>query len=866
MTLREIIRRAVARRPNGIAIRWSGRSITYAEADRWSDEVAARLAAAGARPEEYVAIALRRSADSVRSVWAVAKTGAAFLPVDPTYPADRIAMLLADSGARLGITDRRTRADLPDSIEWLVLDDHPMASRTAPPVVAERRNTLADNVDHPAYLIYTSGSTGTPKGVVVSHRGLANLVGERRHTYRVDEDSRFLHNTSPSFDMSVGEQLAALSASATLVISDPDASPTTLPDLVGREGVTHALLTPTALATMEPESLEGLRVLGVGGEAIGRELVSRWAPGRAMRNGYGPTEATDIATVAALEPDTVTPAGAIPIGRPVRGFEMAVLDPALRPVARGVVGELYLGGPALARGYHGRAALTADRFVANPFGRAGDRMYRTGDLVSLADDDSIRYLGRADRQVKIRGHRIELGEIEAVLLRSPSVRQAVTVGKPGPQGHVVLVGYVVGPDSPPTDDARPQPREIIDHASRTLPRHMVPSAIVVLDAIPTTPSGKVDERALPDPEFASTTAYAPPTTPTEQLVAEEFAHQLGLERVGIDDDFFLLGGTSLSAFAMVARLRDHTGSMLSIAAVLDEPTPRALARGLDDPDPVADDAALGVLLPIRPIGTGAPIFCVHPAIGLSWGYAGLLRHLDADRPVYGLQIPGVVDGDSVLSYESIDEVADRYLREIRHVMPHGPVHLLGWSLGGVIAHTIAARISAAGGTVASLTLLDSVIPAGLADRDETMYLTDLVSALGLEDHPLAAHGAHGAPVTRASVDDLLAQVEDMPPGLRPEMVHYLIDAAAHTDQLLRRHVPPVYHGDTLFVTADPAGTAGSTAKNGWVGPITGDIDELRVECTHWEMCSYAAMRTIGPAVEAYLRRPLPDLESGRVTP
>ncbi|MGC5256004.1 amino acid adenylation domain-containing protein [Gordonia sp. DT218] len=871
MTLRQIIRAAVDRRPDGVAIRWNGRSITYAEADRWSDEVASHLSAAGARSEDYVAIALRRSADSVRSVWAVAKTGAAFLPVDPTYPADRIALLLEDSGARLGVTDRRTRAHLPDSIEWLVLDDHrtehhQTRPEDVPAHTGKPRIELADNVDHPAYLIYTSGSTGTPKGVVVSHRGLANLAGERRHTYLVEEDSRFLHNTSPSFDMSVGEQLAALSASATLVISDSEASPMTLPDLVGHERVTHALLTPTALATIEPDALEGLRVLGVGGEAIGRELVSRWAPGRAMRNGYGPTEATDIATVASLEPETVTPTGAVPIGRPVRGFEMVVLDPALRPVARGVVGELYVAGPAIARGYHARPALTADRFVANPFGTPGDRMYRTGDLVSLADDDSIRYLGRADRQVKIRGHRIELGEIEAALLRSPAVRQAVAVGKPGPQGHTVLVGYIVGHDSSHPDVVAPQSREILDEVARTLPRHLVPSTIVVLDAIPTTPSGKVDERALPDPEFASTTAYAPPSTPTEHVVTEEFAHQLGIERVGVDDDFFLLGGTSISAFAMVARLRDRTGSLLPIAAVLDEPTPRALARSLDDPDPVADDAALGVLLPIRPFGSGAPLFCVHPAIGLSWGYAGLLRHLDADRPVYGLQIPGVVDDDSVLSYDTTDDLADRYLREIRNVAPHGPVHLLGWSLGGVIAHSIAARIAAAGGVVGSLTLLDSVLPAALPDRDDAMRLTDLVSALGLEDHPIAAIRDHHAPVTRASVDDLLAEVEDMPPGLQPEVVYYLIDAAAHTDRLLRRHVPPVYDGDALFVAADPDGTADSTAKSSWMGPITGHVDDLRVRCTHWEMCSHAAMHAIGPAVEAYLQRPRPARGNGRATP
>ncbi|AZG46291.1 Linear gramicidin synthase subunit D [Gordonia insulae] len=857
LTLRQIIRQAVDARPDGVALRWSGRSITYAEADRWSDRVATALSAVGARAEEFVAIALSRSADSVRSVWAVAKTGAAFVPVDPAYPDDRITLLLDDSGARVGITDRATRPHLPDTVDWLVLDEI-VGEEAAAPSDGTRPTEVAENLDHPAYMIYTSGSTGRPKGVVVTHRGLANLVGERRNTYLVDHDSRFLHNTSPSFDMSVGEQLAALSASATLVISDPAAGPTQLAELARQEDVSHALLTPTALSAVDPDGLPGLRVLGVGGEAIGRELVSRWATGRTMRNGYGPTEATDIATVAALDPQMLQPGAPVPIGRPVRGFDAIVLDSALRPVARGVAGELYLGGPGLARGYHGQPGLTADRFLANPFGRAGDRMYRTGDLVALADDDSLLYLGRSDRQVKIRGHRIELGEIDAVLLRQPGVRQAVTAGRPGPRNQTVLVGYVVAEAT-----ADPLPAEILGSVRRSLPRHMVPTTIVVLDAIPTTPSGKVDERALPVPDLTSTNAYEPPSNPTEEIVADEFAHQLGVERVGVLDDFFLLGGDSLSAFAMVARLRDRTGATVPISAVLDEATPRALARRLDDPDPVADEAVLGVLLPIRPSGTGTPLFCVHPAIGLSWGYAGLLRHLDSDRPLYGLQIPGIADDDPLIAYSTIDDLADRYLREIRSVVPHGPVHLLGWSLGGVIAHSIAAKIAAAGETVASLTLLDSVTPDARGDRDNGLRFTDLVSALGLEDHPIAALGDGRTEVTRASVEDLLAHVEDMPPGLQPETIHHLIDAATHTDHLLRRHVPPVYHGDALFVTADPDGTAGSAARSSWTAHVDGRIDELRVACTHWEMCSYAAMTTIGPAVDAYLRSPVDAPRGGQ---
>ncbi|MGV9712542.1 amino acid adenylation domain-containing protein [Gordonia sp. NPDC003424] len=860
LSLRQIIRDAVDARPDGIAVRWRSRAITYRELDRSSDRLAVRLARSGARPEAFVAVAVRRSLDSVRAVWAVAKTGAAFVPVDPTYPPDRIAFMLNDSGARLGVTDRRCRPSLPDSVDWLVhdesADDPDAPADPADSAAGPSLDQASDRGAHPAYVIYTSGSTGTPKGVVVTHRGLANLVRERRETYLVHTESRFLHNTSPSFDMSVGEQLAALSASATLVISDPDDDPASIPELIVREGVTHALLTPTALAGFTPESVPGLRVLGVGGEAVGRDLVRRWSPGRVMRNGYGPTEATDIATVADLRAGTVDAGGPVPIGRPVRGFELLVLDNALRPVARGVPGELYLAGPALARGYHGRHGLTAAGFVANPFGEPGDRMYRTGDLVTLSDDDSLRYLGRSDRQVKVRGHRIELGEIEAALLTAPGIREAVTVGRTGPRGQTLLVGYIVADRSRPV----PEARAVVAQVARALPRHMVPSTVVVLDSMPITPSGKVDERALPTPDFTSGAEYEAPSTPTEQLVADAFAQHLGIDRVGAHDDFFALGGTSLTAYAVARRLRDHIGADVPMTALLGYATPRTVARLLDDPDPVADSAALGVLLPIRAHGSAEPVFCIHPAIGLSWGYAGLLRHLAPDHPVHGLQIPGITDpDDSVLSIATLDDLADRYLREIRDVAPTGPIHLVGWSLGGVIAHAVAARLEQTGGQVGSLTLLDSFAPSSTETPApaDSLRFTDLVSALGLEHHPMANPGAGDRPVTRSSIDDVLAEVEDMPPGLDTATVHYLLDAAEHTAELLRRHRPPTFGGDVVMIAADPNTTRSTAAADSWRRHVRGHIAEHSVGCTHWEMCSYTAMDTIGPLIDARVRADAP---------
>ncbi|MDL9944055.1 amino acid adenylation domain-containing protein [Gordonia sp. ABSL11-1] len=850
LTLREIVRRAVDRAPENIAIRWAGTSFTYAEADRWSDALAEKLITAGTGPDTFVAIALSRSAHSVLSTWAVAKTGAAFVPIDPAYPADRISFMLGDCRARIGITDRPTRSGLPDDVAWIVLDDAVLDDLERGP--ASELPATSDRVDDGAYMIYTSGSTGRPKGVVVTHHGLANLATERRLRYLVEPSARYLHNSSPSFDMSIGELLAALSASATLVVSDPEQGPDALPDLIDREQVTHAVLPPALLSVTEPSELERLRVLGTGGEAVGPELVLRWGPGRAMRNGYGPTEATDIATVAELDAAAVGAGEPVTIGRPVIGFALLVLDRALRPVARGVVGELYVAGPGLARGYHDRFGLTAERFVADPFGAPGDRMYRTGDFVSVSHDDSLRYLGRADRQVKIRGHRIELGEIDAALMRYPGVRHAVTVGRTGPQSSAHLVGYVVADAA--AAPGHPRPVDILAALRSSLPRYAVPSAIVIVDRIPTTPSGKVDERALPAPDVVSSRPFEPPATDSEQLVADEFATALGVDRVGVHDDFFAMGGTSLSAFALVARLRDRVGVPFPISVVLDDPTPRGLARLLDDPEPVAQDAALGTLLPIRASGSGAPLFCIHPAIGLSWGYGGLTRHI-TDRPLYGVQVPGITGDDPVTDVASIDDLAGRYVDEIRRVQPTGPYHLLGWSMGGVIAHAMASRLIADDETVASLTMLDSVAPASTGRPAPTgLRMDDLLGALGLDHQSLDTGASPGDPVSADAVNELLAHIEDAPVGIHGDTVTYLIEAAAHTHGLLTQHRPAAVAVDLLYIGADPDRMHLAADRGGWDAHIEGVIDADSVASTHWQMCSYETLATIGPRIDAHLSR------------
>ncbi|MFN3543219.1 MAG: non-ribosomal peptide synthetase, partial [Rhodococcus sp. (in: high G+C Gram-positive bacteria)] len=631
----ELLAAAVALDPYAVAVTYRGISLSYADLDSWSNRIARMLIDYGVGPETFVALALPRSIESVLSVWAVAKTGAAFLPVDPNYPADRIAHMLEDSHAAMGLTDIDSRGSLPDTVPWLVLDDPEISaelSRYPADAVTDVERTATLHIDHPAYLIYTSGSTGRPKGVAVRHRGLANLQAEVLERFRPTRDSRVSHIASPSFDASIYELTMAFGVGATVVIVPPGVfGGGDLADLLESEHVTHAFLTPAALSSIDETRLGNVRVLAVGGEACTPELVAKWAPGRQMFNGYGPTETTIQASVGG----PLVPGGTVDVGRPGTGFRFQVLDARLRPVPAGVSGELYIAGPGTARGYLGRFGLTSERFVADPFGTPGDRMYRTGDVVRWGSAGAVEFVGRSDFQVKVRGFRIELGEIDSALTENDQVGFAATIGHTAASGDTVLVSYVLAADGESVDT-----EALRDRVAKVLPRHMVPSAIIELDDIPLTPVGKLDRRALPVPELTtSTTPYRAPATDVEAAIADAFAQVLGVDRVGMDDNFFELGGTSLVATKIVPAIENAIGVRVPLQALFVDPTPAGLAARVaaDAETGGADlDSVFGVVIPLRGSGSKAPLFCVHPGIGLSWGYAGLVSHLSDDRPVYGL--------------------------------------------------------------------------------------------------------------------------------------------------------------------------------------------------------------------------------------
>ncbi|MFC5143639.1 amino acid adenylation domain-containing protein, partial [Streptomyces aureoversilis] len=564
-TLSALFEERVAVSPDAVAVVDGESSWSYAELNARANAVAWSLLGRGMGAEDVVGVLLPRGAWQVAAVLGVAKAGAAFLPVDPGYPAERVQFLLADAAPKVVLTDSVGRG-VVSGVETVVVDGVEGVDRD--PADSDRR--VPSRVENAAYVIYTSGSTGRPKGTVVTHAGLAALAAGVVERADVDPGSRVLQLTSPSFDVSIAEILGAFTAGATLVMPGPGRSAgAELASLIAGSGVTHAFVPPSVLATVPVEGLAGLRSVVVGGEACSVDLVRRWSAGRRMTNLYGPTETTVSATIS-----RPLSGESYPIGAPLAGTRTYVLDEFLRPVAPGVRGELYIAGPGVARGYLGRPGLTGSRFVADPFGPAGSRMYRTGDLVRWNAEGELEYLGRSDEQVKIRGFRVEPGEVEAALERQDGVAQAAVLARPDQQGFLTLYGYVRA-DAQTVSGAH-----LREQLRRTLPDHLVPAAVVVLDEFPVNPNGKLDRAALPDPTFEAVGGGRSPRTPLEEILCSLFADVLGVARAGVEDSFFDLGGHSLLATRLGAKIRAVLDRDVPMRTIFNAPTARLLAEHL----------------------------------------------------------------------------------------------------------------------------------------------------------------------------------------------------------------------------------------------------------------------------------------------
>jgi amino acid adenylation domain-containing protein len=573
----ELFEEQEARTPEAIAVRFGSEELSYRELNLRANKLARYLRGLGVGPEVLVGIFTDRSIEMLVGLLAVLKAGGAYLPLDPEYPPERIRFIIEDSQARVVLTQNSLLHRLPDTAAQTVcLDaDRPLFSTGSSESL--QAQAMPDNL---AYVIYTSGSTGRPKGVLVAHRGVTNMIEASIKLFGVDTNSRILQGASLSFDASVLEIFMALLGGATLCLAGQGASGPELAQLLRDRAITTIAITPSLLDTIPDAEYPALKTIIMGGEACAAATAGRWSRGgshgRQLFNAYAPTEATVYATtIQFAESEDRIP----PIGWPIPNMQVYVLDQHLRPVPIGITGEIHVGGVGLARGYLNQRGLTAERFVPDPFSRIpGARLYRTGDLARFLGDGEIEFVGRVDQQVKVRGFRIELGEVETVLGQHPGVREAVVVARADAPGGKRLIAYVVGrEESPPTAS------EMRDYLKRTVPEYMVPSAFVVLDALPLTATGKVDRNALPEPEQARPEldhAYIAPRTAVEAVLCGVFSEVLQVEPVGVRDSFFELGGHSLLATQVASRVRVAFQVELPLRRLFETPTVERLAEAI----------------------------------------------------------------------------------------------------------------------------------------------------------------------------------------------------------------------------------------------------------------------------------------------
>ncbi len=848
----------------------------------------------GVGPEVLVGLCMERSPDLIVAIMAVLKAGGAYVPLDPAYPPERLAFMVGDfSRCQPGSSesDRRdcrapivvTTSELAPLLQNGELPTEVISLDTDWGTITQQGNTenpesgvMPDNL---AYVIYTSGSTGVPKGTLLHHRGLCNVVRSFVDAWDSRPGCRILQFFSPSFDGSVSEIFAALLSGSTLCMADREtlSSPPQLWRMLRDQHIDIAFMAPAMWGALPSDPLPDLRMLSAGGEALPPEVVQRWlTPGRTLINYYGPTETTIAVTSYAME-RPLQGQGTIPIGRPMPNTSVYILDSRLRPVPIGVPGELCVGGVQLARGYLNRPELTTAKFVPHPFhSEAGTRIYRTGDLVRYLPDGNIEFLGRIDQQVKIRGFRIELGEIEALLGQYPGVQQVAVIAREDTPGNKRLVAYLSVADAGTTPGqegasiaSAPADGQRDDHVLTTgelrsflqtkLPAYMIPGAFVFLNALPLTPVGKVDRRALPSPEDARSETereFVPPRDALETQLVRIWEEVLDIQPIGVLDDFFELGGHSLLAVRVIAQVEQAVGIKLPVISLFQEPTIEAMASLLRKASEAArgeqntQGSQVSLLVKIQPRGSRPPLFFVHPSGGSVHWYTDLARRLGREQPFYGLQARGL-EGDVEID-DSIPVMAARYVREMRRVQPDGPYQLGSWSMGVIVAYEMACQLVDQGQFVSLLALLDQGPVLSLPKaEDQAAYL---VNTFG-QNIPL-------------SVDELrkLPEEEQVPfvyqvarkkrfiyPDVKLEQFRHFIHILRTHTEAWRNLTPRQYPGRvTLFVAEKrPAGEA-LGPDLGWGALAAGGVEIRHVPGDHLSMVHEPDVRALARELQACL--------------
>ncbi len=807
--IHQLFETQVERTPEAIALLFNNSTITYQELNAQANQLANYLRAIGIRPEMRVGLCIERSPKTIVSILAILKAGGVYVPLDPAYPKERLAFMVEDAKLSLLLTQQslnieagqRTTVVCLDK-EWEIIARH---SDTNPKQVIKH-----DNV---AYIIYTSGSTGKPKGVLLEHGGLCNLANSQIQAFNVRPNSRVLQFASLSFDASISEIFMALVAGATLCLATTDdlLPGKNLLRLLRDYAITTVTLPPSVLAVLPAEELPYLQTIIVAGEACSPDLVTRWASGRRFFNAYGPTETTVCATIAECSDVQNQP----PIGRPIANTQIYILDRHLQPVPISVPGELYIGGIGLARGYLNRPDLTEEKFIPNPFEKAGEqgsrgqiitqdsqeRLYKTGDLARYLPDGNIEFLGRIDHQVKIRGFRIELGEIETVLGQHLDILTCVVTAYEDQSGKR-LVAYIV-----PRNGIIINQQELKDYLKKHIPDYMVPSVLIILETLPLTPSGKVNSKALPAPDADRSSEAETFVTPRDILelkLAQIWEEVLNVRPIGVTENFFDIGGHSLLAVRLMALIQQQFGQELRLSTLFQGGTIEQLATILRSNTP---ERSWSPLVGIQTAGSKPPLFCAHPIGGNVLGYIALGRYLSPDQPLYALQAPGV-EGERQ-PYTDITELATHYIEAVQAFQPSGPYFLGGHSFGGLVAFAMAQLLQQQGQEVGLLAILDTPAPI----HGETTEPIDDARWLVKRSQVLERFFGKKISVDYAELQQLepeaqfnyfldkLRRVNLIPPDAGHNMIRRILEVQKASYQALINYVPQVYSGKITLLRA-----------------------------------------------------------------
>ncbi|MCG6137853.1 MAG: amino acid adenylation domain-containing protein [Nostoc sp. LLA-1] len=675
--------------------------LTYRELNIRANQLAHHLQNLGVVTDVLVGICIERSPEMIIALLGILKAGGAYLPLDPSLPQERLHFMLEDAQVSVLLTQEKLLKHFADFSNPIVCIDRDWATITQH---SQENPTTCVTSDNLAYVIYTSGSTGKPKGVLLQHRGLSNLAQAQIEVFNLQPSNRILQFASLSFDASIFEIVMALVTGATLYLADKESLLPGQPLLkfLREKAITHVTLPPAVLAVLPLESLPALQTIICAGESCTNDIVKRWSNSRRrFFNAYGPTEATVWSTVAEIKFMSDKP----PIGRPIVNTQIYILDQHLQLLPIGIAGELYISGEGLAQGYLNRPQLTTEKFIPHPFShKKGARLYKTGDLARYRPDGNIEFLGRIDNQVKIRGFRIELSEIETVLSQQENVQKAVVIPQENVSGDQYLVAYIV-----PIVETKNITSLLRKFLKEKLPEYMMPKAFVMLDFLPLTASGKVDRWALTQLDsptsYSIDTAFIAPRTPTESTLANIWAEVLNVERVGIHDNFFDLGGDSLLTVRLMNQIHQQFERELPLTTLFLNPTIESLATALSSK---ADSLLWSPLVPIQPAGSNPAFFCIHPIFGVVFPYYELADHLGKNQPFYGLQPIGL-DGKTP-PLTRIEDMATHYIEALRSVQPKGPYFLGGWSFGGWVAFEMAQQLQKSGEQVALLAVLDTLAP------------------------------------------------------------------------------------------------------------------------------------------------------------